>query len=57
MSRSLLAVLMTLLASSARAGGRSGGDFYRGGFPGRGFAVFHRHGGRPRFLRRLQLQL
>jgi hypothetical protein len=40
MSRSLLAVLMILLASSACAGSRSGGGFHgagfhRGGFPGR----------------------
>jgi hypothetical protein len=53
MSRSLLVVLSIVVASPVCAESRSGGGFHgacfhRGGFPGRGFAAFHRHGGRVR---------
>jgi hypothetical protein len=46
MLRSLLALLMILLAAPACAGSRFGGGFHGGGFHGAGFPAFHHRGGR-----------
>jgi hypothetical protein len=48
MLRSLLALLMILLAAPAGAGSRIGGGFHGGGFHGGGFPAFHRSGRRAR---------
>jgi hypothetical protein len=46
MLRSLLALLMILLAAPACAESRFGGGFHGGGFHGAGFPAFHHRGGR-----------
>jgi hypothetical protein len=46
MLRSLLALLMILLAAPACAESRFGGGFHGGGFHGTGFPAFHHRGGR-----------
>jgi hypothetical protein len=48
MLRSLLALLMILLAAPACAGSRFGGGLHGGGFHGAGFPAFHHGGGRAR---------
>ena len=48
MLRSLLALLMILLAAPACAGSRFGGGFHGGSFHGGGFHAFHHHHGRGR---------
>jgi hypothetical protein len=62
MSRSLLVVLLIVVASPACAGSRSGGGFrgagfHRGGFPGRASPLSTATAVAPAFSSALQLQL